>query len=44
MNRLAFYSAPEGEIQEDFRVENVVCTSPGAGGLEDIEYEDWVIQ
>lgn len=37
------YAPPRCDYDEAFRVD-LLCTSPEAGGLEGIEYEDWVIK
>lgn len=40
LNKL--YVHPECEIEATSLV-SIICVSPDAGGLEDVEYEDWVV-
>lgn len=35
------YSSPDIEMISIYH-ETLICTSPDAGGLEDIGYEDWI--
>ena len=37
------YTTPEAELLRSFPLE-LICTSPEDGGLEDVGYEDWVIE
>ena len=37
----AMYEAPRCEHAEEL-LKDLLCTSPGAGSNEDVEYEDWV--
>lgn len=37
---LGQYSAPEIEIVS-FKCNQLICASPGAGGTETVEFDDW---
>ena len=37
------YTIPEAELLRSLPTE-LICTSPEDGGLEDVGYEDWVIE
>lgn len=39
--RAISYAPPGCEYEEAFQVD-VLCASPESGGIEDVEYEDWV--
>ena len=43
MKRLP-YIPPDCYMELDYCLFGLLCESPEAGGLEDVEYEDWVIQ
>lgn len=41
-NKAILYSSPDCELS-DALGEELLCTSPEAGGNEDVGYDDWVI-
>ncbi len=42
MIKKVLYMSPDCEFEETLQ-EYVICTSPEAGGSEDVGYEDWTI-
>ncbi len=38
------YLRPECELEPNYGLSVMLCQSPSEGGLEDVEYEDWVTQ
>ena len=43
MKKRLHYIQPESDLELDYRLYCLVCTSPEEGGLEGVEYEDLVI-
>ena len=43
MDKYLHYIQPECDLELDYRLYGLLCTSPEEGGLEGVEYEDLVI-